>query len=297
MSLRTDGIFEPRFYTLPCRVGESIWLRPFGDVHRDAPHHAAHEWQSWLKRVTGDSRPAWYFGMGDYCDFMRAHTRALVAHAEIEAENVQDRLNEGGKRTVEELAEELRPLRKRIIGLLGGNHWLELVFRKKGETTRVHSDKHLANLLGVEYLGTQSHLVLTLDDGKAGKKAEVKLIIHHGAGGGGTIGGGLNRVIRMLNGWHASIGLMGDNHQRGIVPVGSQLDSRLVAGRAVVVDSVRFVGRTGSFYCGYEPGLPSYVVDKAFEPSNIGTIEIELALRKHPRTGLHYVAIGGYQPA
>ena len=296
--MRTDGGFSSLHKTIPCKLGESVWLKPFGDVHRDADLHAETEWQGWLKDQSADTRPSYYLGMGDYLDFCRAHTRALLQSCEEAAPEISDKLNGVMLEEVENFAAELKPrISNSLIGLIGGNHVPDLLFRDNGEERRVKADRHLSDILGVPYFGTMLRLTLELHDNLAGKKSEVRIVLHHGAGGGQTNGASVNRVARMLHGWRAHIALMGDDHKRFFLPDGQVLDGDVIDGREVIVSETRWVGRTGSFLKGFAPGKSSYVVDKCFNPLSLGTIEIELKLRQDPRTGRVVVGIGGYLPA
>lgn len=294
--MRTDGLFNTKHLRISAKVGESIWLRPFSDVHRDNELHAADAWRDWLKYCAEDGKRAYYLGVGDYMDFVRAHTRAALDILDVEAKDVRHRLQELAREWVTMFAAELCPFKKNIIGLLGGNHFTEFVEKNsRGKESKQHSDAYLADLLGCDYLGTMAAVTLTLADQKQGQ-ADIRIIAHHGAGGATTVGGSLNRVQRMLNGWNANIALMGDDHKRGCYPVGDRLSHEIICGRETLTSNTRWVGRTGSFLRGFEPGKSSYVVDSAYEPTSIGTIEFELKLKKNSNGSL-MVSIGGYQPA
>lgn len=295
--MRTDGKFEAKHITIPVKNGEPLRFCPIGDIHRDNELHADHEFQQWLKDQHNPGVRKFYIGMGDSCDFMRAHTRAMIRHVEIEAEDVQDALQRGGKLWVENLAEELHPIAKRFVGVMGGNHYMEFVIDTPNGKLRQHSEQYLAEILGCDYLGVMCALTITLEDAKKAKRATVRLICHHGAGGGQTPGASVNRVARMLQGWNAQVALMGDDHKRFIQPIGEQLSAEQVDGRDVITATTHWVGRTGSFLRGFEPGKSSYVVDRAFNPLSIGTVEVELKLKTCPRTGRAFIAIGGHQPA
>jgi hypothetical protein len=119
----------------------------------------------------------------------------------------------------------------------------------------------------------------------------VTIIAHHGVGAGNTVGGGLNRVQRFLGGWRADIALMGDNHQRAIMPTSSELSVE----DGVLQSATRFIGRTGSFLRGYVDGLRSYVTDFALTPASLGIIEVELTLLKDRKSGKIKVQIRGIQ--
>lgn len=284
--MRTDGLFTVHHHTVTVDLDQPFYLCPISDIHRDNELHAAAEWQAWLKYAQRERRSnAVFLALGDSLDFARAHVRAVMDSAGGEGENIKKTVQHNVEQWIEVITEELRPLRKQFIGWMSGNHYFELSDTHKGVTTKTHSDKQIADILGCEYLGTMAGITITLRDKAGTGQAEVKIIAHHGAGGATTIGGSLNRVQRMLRGWAVDIALMGDDHKRGIVPVGSILSLSRHNNRDIITDKIQLVGRTGSFLCGFEPGKSSYVVDAAYEPTSIGTIEIEMRLVKCPRTG------------
>ena len=143
--------------------------------------------------------------------------------------------------------------------------------------------------MNTQYLGVCSAITVTLQDTRRNKRSSILITAHHGVGTGSTIGGSMNRVQRWLDGWNASIALMGDNHQRGIMPS----PDRLGVEKNVLTHQRRYIGRTGSFQRGYVPNLSNYVTDKALLPTSLGWIEIELRLQINPKTGIPYVGIRG----
>ena len=299
--MRTDGLFTYLQITLDVAMNQPAWFCPFGDVHRDSDLFTESVWAEWIadKRYRlkhGEIIAS--VGLGDYNDFMRAHTRAVVDAVSIEHEQVSNRLEEGGKAFCKQLRDELKPVKSAVYGLMSGNHFMEFNENISGKTVTTHSDKWLADLMGVPYLGAMCFITITLrDKDNYRNQCDVRVIAHHGAGGATTIGGSLNRVQRMATGWECDIAIMGDDHKRGCVPIGDKLAVHNHQGVPLVTSKTQWVGRTGSFMRGFEPGKRSYVVDAAYNPLNLGTIEFELKLKKHSKTGKPYVSIGGYQPA
>lgn len=280
--MRTSGIFKIHQQTIKCRAGEPVYLIPFGDVHRDSELFAQHEWDYFLAYLKRYRKGAHFLGMGDYLDMLRAHNRALLTGIQADAETIKNQLDKIALTWVETFSRELSFLRGSIIGMLGGNH-------KYDFPDGTDSDQQIARKLAAPYLGTCAAITLNLTDGK--NRAQCNIIAHHGVGSGATAGGGLNRVQRFLNGFEADIALMGDNHQRALIPTGDKL---YVEG-STLGSRCQWVGRTGSFQRGYVPGKPSYVTDMALNPSSLGHIELELTLTKCPHTRRHVVRIRGIQ--
>lgn len=291
--MRTDGLFTQHFHTEYVNLNEPLFFCPVSDIHRDSDLHADREWQDWLDYAKRERKGALFLFLGDGLDFSRAHVRAMLDSNGNEGQNVKDRLTAACYESCDQLIGEVEPFKKRIVGWMSGNHYFEFTEKFRGETLKRHSDRYIANELGVEYLGVMCHITLTLRDRKTGLAADVKIIAHHGVGGGSTPAGQLNRVARMVKSWDADIGLMGDSHARGVVPLGSVIGSSRAESRAILTSRHQYVARTGSFVCGFEDGKSSYVVDAGYEPTSIGTIEIEMRLAKCPRTGKAIVKLRG----
>lgn len=290
--MRTDGLFIIHNVTIPVKIGKPVFLLPLGDIHHDSKAHAGDVFNEWLSYVAKERRGAHVLGMGDFLDFMRAHTRAMVAaDASAGAKEIEDTLMAGAIENVATLHAKLKRLPVTWIGLLGGNHYMEIAEKVGGIETREHSEARMARLLGAPYLGVCCALTLTLMDSKAKVGAEVRIIAHHGVGGATTIGGSLNRVQRFLSGWEADIALMGDDHKRGVCPIGDKLSAVRHLSRNMLSSRTQWVGRTGSFLRGFVDGESGYVTDMALTPSALGTIEIELRLKISPQTGKPMVAI------
>ena len=287
--MRTDGLFTYHRHVEQVRLDQPIHLCPISDIHRDNELHAESEYQDWLRYATAERKRDLFIGLGDANDFARAHVRAFLGSSE-HGKSVDDALQKQAKAHSDLVVTELRPIAKRFIGWMSGNHYFVFTDKQRGVETRTHSDEYIAGKLGCPYLGTMSRITITLQSGN--KSADLRIIAHHGAGGGTTVAGGLNRVVRMMNGWEGvDIGLMGDNHQRGVVPLGEQLDVREQSGRERLTVKRRFAARTGSFLRGFEVGKSSYVVDACYDPTSIGTVEFELRLKTCPRTGHAYVSV------
>jgi hypothetical protein len=268
--MRTDGLFSVFDKTIKVEVDKPIYLVPVGDIHHDAECHADKEFARFLRYMATERKGNSYcLGMGDYNDFQRAHERAMLEGGN--SESMKEAANSFSMREVQRTYEDVKELN--WIALLSGNHYSNLSMESKpGMQSIVHSDKYLADMLGVTYLGACSAITLKLKAKRI--SGEVKLIAHHGIGGGGTIGGGLNRVRKFLQGWEADIALMGDNHQRGILPT----EDYISFGDGSLCSHTRWVARTGSFLKGYEPNRKNYVTDMALSPTSLGWVEFELRL-------------------
>jgi hypothetical protein len=89
------------------------------------------------------------------------------------------------------------------------------------------------------------------------------------------VGGSLNTVQQMAECALADIYLMGHDHKKSI---GMSSRLMLTDGRSGINVKEKKVlyARTGSFLKGYEPDKPSYVAKALLNPTDLGTVKIEL---------------------
>lgn len=277
--MRTDGLFTVREYTISCKRNQSIRLIPFGDIHFDSPAFCHDTWQEFLER-TKEVKDTYYLGMGDYLDSYSTSERGIIYDGNLH-ESTRKRQEADDRLRVTTLANQLKHLKGRVIGLMGGNHFQQYT---DGST----SDMLLANKLGCPYLGACCALRIKLKwdgatKGNHSHSTSFDIFAHHGKGGGTTAGGRFNSVEKMAAVCDAEIYLMGDNHARGVFPLGDMLYLDHCSTGIKLRARKRWIGRTGSFLRGYEPGEVSYVVDRCLPPANLGWIEfvIKLSRKEH----------------
>jgi hypothetical protein len=169
-------------------------------------------------------------------------------------------------------------MRGKLIGLMEGNHYGEF---QNGTTTT----QKMAEMLGCKYLGVSTFIRLTFGSSTKHKtSSSIDIWAHHGKGASRLVGGSLNRVEQMLEAAECDIALMGHDHKKSI---GTKTRFRLTQGSGQVKLSHRkvLIGRTGSFLKGYEEGQPSYIVDAAMNPTDLGVIKIEMTPRRDRKDG------------
>lgn len=272
--MRTDGVFTTHHFTISFKkYGEVIYLIPFGDVHRSSP--MCHE-EKWLEYLAwAEKKPRCFFlGMGDYDDLASTSERFLLTDKKLHDSTIKT-LENLYLNNVKRFAKECAFMKGRLVGLLGGNHYGEF-------QTGITTDQKLAELLGCKYLGVNALIRLSLE--RSGKNHAIDIFAHHGRGGGRTVGGSMNPVQQMSRNAEADIYLQGDNHQKDAhheVRLGlrqSKTGLRLVQRKIVMA-------RTGSFLKGYEENCPSYIVDAALPPTDLGVVKIELTPHRRERNG------------
>jgi hypothetical protein len=275
--MQTTGIFSTHTFDIPfSKYGEPIYLIPFGDVHRSSPMCDEHRWIEMLDWAK--SKPRCYFlGMGDYDDLGSSSERLLLGNKLLHDSTVQTLESLYLKHT-KQFVKEIEFMRGKVIGLLEGNHYGEF---QNGTTTT----QKMAELLGCKYLGVSSFVRLKFKSNtKHSSNGAIDIWAHHGKGASRFVGGSLNRVEQMLEAAECDIALMGHDHKKS---VGTKTRFKLSSTPEGVKLSHRKVllGRTGSFLKGYEEGQPSYIVDAAMNPTDLGVIKIEMTPRREHKDG------------
>lgn len=270
--MKTTGVFTIHSYEIPFDdFGETIYLFPFGDIHRHAPLcdvERWHEFCSWAQ----NKKPAYFVGMGDYDDLASTSERELLSSKKFHESTIKT-LDTLYKKHTKVLAEELSFCRGRLIGLIGGNHYADL-------SSGINTDMLLADYLGATFLGVASFVRLSFVPKKRGNmRRSLDLFLHHGKGSGRLAGGTINSVEKMMDIAEADIYICGHDHQKGVRPVEKL---RLLGGKGSLRLSKRkiLLARSGSFLKGYVPGEASYIVDSAARPTELGVTKIEITPRR-----------------
>jgi hypothetical protein len=270
--MRTTGIFTlHRFEIDVKKIGETINLIPFGDVHRDSPMCHVEKWKEFLD--WGKSKKNCIFlGMGDYNDLASTSERALLGNKLLH-ESTQETLEGLYKRKSDEFVKEISFMRGKLIGLIEGNHYAEL---SNGTT----STQRMCDALNVKYLGVMSIIRLAFNYGR--QRTSVDIVAHHGRGAGRMLGGSLNGVQKMAETVHANIYLQGDDHRK-LVGMTTKLEitsSRSNVGGINLLHKKQLFLRTGSFLKGHEDGRASYIVDANLNPTDLGVVKIEMTPKR-----------------
>jgi hypothetical protein len=149
-------------------------------------------------------RNAYFFGVGDYTDFLSPSNRQRLVSAGLYDTAYQVMYEKAMELMLEVFDKFLKPTVGRWIGLLEGHHF----FESEGETT----DTKLAELLKTKFLGTSAFVKVP--------SADFVFYAHHGTGGGTLPGSGLNKLYHTAAGLQgAEVYLMGHNCKLAATPL------------------------------------------------------------------------------
>ena len=236
--------------------------------------------REWVRSVA-EAENGFTILMGDSLDCARTHYRDYI-RGYRQDENSQMALDEWIKRDVEALARELRPIAKRIIGVILGNHFWEF-------SDGTNSEQYLARLLEVPYLGPMGVVRLefrTQNSNDSRVRHQMTLYAHHSGGGNGgrTTGADIGALERQELSFDADIYCLSHTHRRGGFKTPQLALNR--KGQPRLTERTRVFLRTGAFLKGFgedHPGtdrqhVPTYAEKKALRPTDLGWVSLHIKL-------------------
>jgi hypothetical protein len=275
--MKTTGLFRTAVKQIEVKsITEPIRIIPFGDVHWGSPGFSARHWREFISQ-SKRLKNAYFLGMGDYCDFASTSERAALRQIDLH-DATRELLETVAYKQLNDFRRSIAWMGDRLLGIIGGNHTYEFA---DGTT----ADEKLANLLGVPFLGVCAVIRLALDS--HGKRTAVDIFAHHGTGGNGyTEGNSINQVARLRSIVIADIYIEGHDHDKWTKPGKPILVPSLnhKTGELEIRERVPLLVRSGSFLKAYEPNARSYIVDTARTPCQLGTVEIQIRLKRSATT-------------
>jgi hypothetical protein len=271
----TTGIFTVQRYQINVKhLNKPFYLFPFGDIHRSSNMCSVKHWKDFTTWARTKER-ALFLGMGDYDDLASTSERKILLNAEFH-ESTKDLLEETYNKNVMRLSKEIEFMNGSLIGLIEGNHYGVY-------PTGITTTQKMCDILKCKYLGASSFVRLTFKYGT--RETSIDIFAHHGKGAARLVGGSLNRIQQMGEAAQADIYLMGHDHKKS-VGTSSKLFLGGGNGKLEVKHKKQLYVRTGSFLKGYEDGVPSYIVDGAMNPTDLGVVKIEMTPRAGDNDGL-----------
>lgn len=231
--------------------------------------------KEWVERVI--ERDAYVFLVGDTFDFARSHYRRFQKTYQDD-ESSPEAIGGWHEADIRELGEILKPIKRRILGVVRGNH-----FHHFQDGT--DSEQRLARILGVRYLGVEAAIRLDFARGES-----MVLYLHHDGGSGGTtMGGDVNGLLKAAGVINPDVVICAHTHKAYGFKEPQHEISR--TGHPVILARDRAFLRSGCFKSTAEPTAPSsltqyipnYRAVKAYRPTQDGWVELEVEFRRGGR--------------
>ena len=211
-----------------------------------------------------------FIGMGDFIEWFSDSERRGVESINLH-QSSKKTMDDFAKDMCDQFYKQISFMKGKCIGMLEGNHFYQF---QNGMT----STQYLCQKLECPYLSATAFVRISFKD-KWNKTACVDVFAHHGKGASRLVGGSLNTVQQMAECAIADIYLMGHDHKKSI---GMSSKLTLTDGRTGlnVKEKKMLYARTGSFLKGYEEGKESYVAKALLNPTDLGSIKIELTPKR-----------------
>lgn len=249
---------------------EDFRLMPAACIHW--PLTDKQQFYEWIQRVQDTN--SYVFLVGDTFDFARTHYRTFVGSYSGD-ESSRLGIDDMHMRDIQELAEILRPISARILGIVRGNHYHTFADGRDSEHV-------LSSILGVRYLGVEG--CVRLD---CGSQSIVFYLHHNGGGGGTTMGGDANALLRAAGVINPDVVLCAHTHRAYAFKDPQHEVSR--TGDPTVIERDRAFMRCGCFKSQHEHlpestgFIPDYRATAAYRPINTGWTELEVQFTETSR--------------
>jgi len=227
---------------------DKAYLIPLGDIHLGAEQVNYDKLKGYIDWVKSN-KYAYIFLMGDIFD---------VATRDSPTSPFEQKININ--EAMEEMTEIIKPVRKRVIGCIEGNHERRLKKYAGLDVLRVWCESN-----HIRYCGHSAAILFSV------KNVDYTFFAHHSTGGGQTIGGKLNRIAKLMSVFaDADCYLGGHNHSKALgedaIAYLDKRDMKIRYRRILYVD------------CGSFLEYPSsYAEAAALPPSHTGAPRIRMS--------------------
>lgn len=244
---------------IPYRKADSdFYLYCLGDIHGGTIHCVEDHIREKVREIK-ERKNAYWVGMGDYAEFIAPKDKRwdpnLKAIADwVEPDNIAHCQTEW-------LYNLFKPIRKKCLGLLYGNH--ENKIRVDSHENVI---KNLCDMLEVDNLGYSTWLRLFFERENSNECHLVKGVFTHGASGAITEGAKLMALMRFMKSFDAQI--YGYAHIHDYIP--KSLSRITLDENGNIKNSLSFGCTTGCWFRTYTQGIiASYGEMKVYPPTEI----------------------------
>jgi len=240
---------------------DKVYLVPLGDIHlgsRGIDIPKLKGYIDWIQKTTS----AYTFLMGDIFDVA---TLGSPTNPHYQKMNLNEAIR---------FAYELfNPIKDRILGSVSGNHEERLERYAGFNPLQAFSES-----IGIPYAGYSAVLRFRIGQykrksGLTSPNVEYVFFIHHGTGGGSTLGGKLNRAVKLEDVFEgADAYLVGHNHAKALGEQYVAYLSKSGNGKATIQYKRKAYVDCGAFLT-YDD---SYAEMGALAPSDTGAVRLRM---------------------
>jgi len=247
----------------------NIWF--WGDVHYDSDACDRDRF-AWFLERSGKCPDSYFFCLGDVHDFASAREQVALLKADLHETTLEHFDDIVTKKNIH-FAELIKPMRGKLLGMVGGNHTWKLQNGK-------YSDEDLAERMEAPYLGWLCVYAITFDFG-SNMSRTIYIVACHGQGGGKLIGTSINKLDDLKRIFpFADIFVSGHDHQRGGWPT-TVLQPVLCNGKLKLKQQRQYLVKSGSFLKAYENDKNQYTTKSLYRPSDLGAVKVAVSFHRN----------------
>ena len=284
MMQNKDAVFTTHYEEIHLpNINTRFTIKPFGDVHRNAPACEEERWLNFLEWCKEDDAYTRYLVMGDVDDIISASERVVFSDRKIH-ESTRSVMDDFAEAKTNDTIKEIGFMKNKTLGMIQGNHYWEF---DAGDT----STSRICKALNCKWLGFLSYIRLAFRFGKRGHRVSIDIVACHGKAGGKLVGTSINQVDDLRRIFPAAdIYIMGHNHKKGALPASALIaNSTGGEGEVVLHQKRQWLARSGSFLRGYVPDQSNYVTGRLYAPTDLGVIRFDVDFKrmqgKNEKTG------------
>ena len=242
---------------------DPIFIVPVSDTHFGT---IAHDRETWLrvKKFILENDRCYWFGLGDYADFIPPKDKRFDAR--ILSPRLRKRTGDIITASIEEVVEEFRPIKNKLLFLISGNH--DDKYRKQ---VGVDIVKLIAERLDIKQDCFPYEALVKIFFGSKGRFS-LRMYASHGFGGGLHKGAKINRAAHVAQNFEADIIVAGHSHDMVVAP---SAFLRTNSKGTSVVESIRWLVRVSGFRKSRSP-VSDYEEFSGMPPNVTGTVAIEV---------------------
>jgi len=228
-----------------------------------------------IERINDDIYSLFFEG-GDYADWIFPSDKRFDAESFSEDVLVND-LTQLGALVAETIINYFKPIKKKCLGFLIGNHEFTAMNRNSQMFVHDYICRSL-NVPNMRFSGF-TDVYFVYEKGFKGMKmivtnkppqrytSKLRVFIHHGMGGSNTAGGKINKLKSLVDMVDADLVMMGHVHEqftKAFLKLVPNYDCSEI-GQKVTMGLI-----TGSYLRTYAPGFTGYGEIKGYQPTTLG---------------------------
>lgn len=245
-----------------------------GDIHEGSANHQAKALEKAVKIIAEEN--AYWIGLGDYVDAINHHDPRFNPLEISKEYGIRD-LSDLPRCQCQHVAEKLKPIAGKCLGLLSGNHEDALRRYNTFDPTQ-----YMAELLGTEALGGKAWFILRFQR-KTPKNIvseTYRICAAHGTGGGGFREGyPINKAYDIFRWDTADFHVMGHLHRMSV-------DRAIFTScdYGILRHIPSWFGVNGCMLSKQELGTDGYFEQKVGKESDIGMLKLTVSTNVHDKS-------------